>query len=69
MRYPSNLTYAERAWVELMIAPGKRGGSWRRGIMREGVTGLMYILSMCCQPRLVPKARLRRRWVIERTFA
>jgi len=55
LRYPSDLTDDEWNLVELMIPPGKRGGSKRTVIMREVVNGLMYILSTGCQWRAIPK--------------
>ena len=55
LRYPSDLTDAERSLVEGLIAPGKRGGRWRTVDLREVVNGLMYVLSTGCQWRAVPK--------------
>ena len=55
LRYPSDLTDAEWALVEGLIAPGKRGGRWRTVDLREVVNGLMYVLSTGCQWRAVPK--------------
>src|SRR5258706_9550498 len=55
LRYPSDLTDDEWRLVEPLIPPGKTGGGKRTGIMREGVNGLMYILSTGCQWRAIPK--------------
>src|SRR5258707_587645 len=45
LRYPSDLTDDEWGLVEPLIPPGKTGGGKRTVIMREGVNGLMDILS------------------------
>lgn len=55
LRYPSDLTDDEWTMVEPLIPPGKRGGDKRTVIMREVVSGLMYILSTGCQWRAIPK--------------
>ncbi len=55
LRYPSDLTDQEWAYVEPLIAPAKRGGGKRRVNMREVVNGVMYILSTGCQWRYLPK--------------
>ena len=55
LRYPSDLTDAEWALVEPLIAPAKRGGNKRTVNVREIVNGLMYILSTGCQWRAIPK--------------
>jgi hypothetical protein len=55
LRYPSDLTDDEWGLVEPLIPPGKTGGGKRTVIMREGVNGLMYILSTACQWRAIPK--------------
>src|SRR5260370_20456777 len=54
LRYPSDLTDDEWSLVEPLIPPGRRGGDKRTVIMREGVNGLMYILSTGCQLRVIP---------------
>src|SRR6476619_4990021 len=55
LRYPSDLTDDEWKLVEPLIPPGKRGGDKRTVILREVMTGLMYILSTGCQWRAIPK--------------
>src|SRR5258707_6195708 len=55
LRYPSDLTDDEWGLVEALIPAGKTGGGKRTVIMREGVNGLMYILSTGCQWRAIPK--------------
>src|SRR5258708_39763176 len=55
LRYPSDLTDEEWALVEPLIAPAKRGGNKRTVDVREGVNGLMYVLSTGCQWRAIPK--------------
>ena len=55
LRYPSDLTDAEWAYVEPLIPPAKRGGGKRRVDMREVFNGVMYILSTGCQWRALPK--------------
>ena len=55
LRYPSDLTDEEWAFVEPEIAPAKRGGNRRRVDVREIVNGLMFVLSTGCQWRYVPK--------------
>jgi putative transposase len=51
LRYPSDLTDAEWAFVEPAIPPAKSGGGKRTIDMREVVNGLMYVLSTGCQWR------------------
>ena len=53
LRYPSDLTDEEWAYVEPLIPPGK--GKMRRVNVREVVNGIMYILSTGCQWRAIPK--------------
>ena len=51
LRYPSDLTDAEWALIELHIPPAKPGGNKRTVNLREIANGLMYILSTafhCC---------------------
>jgi len=55
LRYPSDLTDDEWAYVEPLIPPAKRGGGKRRTDMRAVMNGVMYILSTGCQWRYVPK--------------
>jgi transposase len=53
LRYPSDLTNEEWAYVEPLIPPGK--GNMRRVNVREVMNGVMYILSTGCQWRAIPK--------------
>src|SRR5260370_32439527 len=55
LRYPSDLTDEEWAFVAPLIAHGKRGGGKRTVVMREVVNGVMYVLSTGCQWRYLPK--------------
>ena len=55
LRYPSDLTDVEWAYVEPLIPPAKRGGGKRTVDVREVVNGVMYILSTGCQWRYIPK--------------
>ena len=55
LRYPSDLTDQEWAFVEPLIRPAKRGGNRRHVVVREVVNGLMYVLSTGCQWRAIPK--------------
>jgi transposase len=55
LRYPSDLTDAEWAHVEPLIPPARRGGNRRHVDVREIVNGLMYVLSIGCQWRAIPK--------------
>jgi len=55
LRYPSDLTDEEWAYVEPLIAPAKRGGRKRTVDVREVVNGLMDVLSTGCQWRAIPK--------------
>jgi len=55
LRYPSDLTDAEWAFVSPLIPAAKRGGNKRSVDIREIVNGLMYVLSTGCQWRAVPK--------------
>jgi transposase len=62
LRYPSDVTDAEWAYVDPLIPPARRGGAKRTVNVREVVNGLMYILSTGCQWRAIPKDRpLQRR--------
>jgi putative transposase len=55
LRYPSDLTDAEWAYIKPLIPPAKRGGGKRTADMREVVNGVMYVLSTGCQWRYIPK--------------
>jgi transposase len=55
LRYPSDLTDAEWAHIRPLIPRAKRGGGERRVDMREGVNGVMYVLSTGCQWRYISK--------------
>ena len=55
LRYPSDLTDDEWAYIEPQIPPAKRGGRKREVDVREVVNGIMYVLSTGCQWRYVPK--------------
>jgi transposase len=52
LRYPSDLTDDEWAYVEPLIPPAKPGGG---SDMRAVMNGVMYILSTGCQWRYLPK--------------
>ena len=49
LRYPSDLTDAEWAFIAPVIPPARRGGGKRTVSIREVVNGLMYVLSTGCQ--------------------
>jgi transposase len=55
LRYPSDLTDDEWAYVGRLIPPAKRGGNKRRVDVREVMNGIMFILSTWCQWRAIPK--------------
>jgi transposase len=55
LRYPSDLTDEEWAYVAPLIPPAKRGGAKRTVDVREVVNALMYVLSTGCQWRAIPK--------------
>jgi transposase len=55
LRYPSDLTDGEWAYVEPLIPPAKSGGNKRRIDVREVMNGIMYVLSTGCQWRAIPK--------------
>jgi putative transposase len=55
LRYPSDLTEAEWAFVEPLIPPAKHGGRGREVDVREVVNGIMFVLSTGCQWRYIPK--------------
>ncbi|MEA2955457.1 MAG: hypothetical protein QOJ58_954 [Alphaproteobacteria bacterium] len=55
LRYPSDLSDEEWAFIAPVIPPAKRGGGKRTANIREVVNGLMYVLSTGCQWRAMPK--------------
>lgn len=55
LRYPSDLTDDEWAFIKPLIPPAKRGGNKRTVDVREVVNGLMFILSSGCQWASLPK--------------
>jgi transposase len=55
LRYPSDLTDAEWALIELTIPPAKRGGRRREVYVREVVNAIFYALSTGCQWAALPK--------------
>src|SRR3954451_16659300 len=55
LRYPSDLTDDEWAYVAPSIPPAKPGGNKRTVDLREVMNGVMYILSTGCQWRALPK--------------
>ena len=55
LRYPSDLTDDEWAYVEPLIPPARRGGGKRVVDIRAVMNGVMYILSTGCQWRYIPK--------------
>ena len=55
LRYPSDLSDEEWAFIAPVIPPAKRGGGKRTVSIREVVNGLMYVLSTGCQWRAIPK--------------
>ena len=55
LRYPSDLTDEEWAFIKPLIPPAKRGGNKRTVDERDIVNGLMYILSTGCQWASLPK--------------
>jgi len=55
LRYPSDVTDEEWAYVAPLIPAPKTGGGKRRTEMRHVVNGIMYILSTGCQWRALPK--------------
>jgi hypothetical protein len=60
IRYPSDLTDEEWQLVEPLIPLGKPGGDKRTVILREVVSGLMYVLSTGSQWRAIPNTCRRR---------
>ncbi|MGH8337878.1 MAG: IS5 family transposase [Gammaproteobacteria bacterium] len=55
LRYPSDVTDEEWAFIGPLIPPAKRGGNKRTVVERQVVNGLMYILSTGCQWAQLPK--------------
>ena len=55
LRYPSDLTDDEWAFVKPVIPPAKRGGNKRTVDVREVVNGFVYVLGMGCQCAALPK--------------
>ena len=55
LRYPSDLTDDEWAYVKPLLPPAKPGGGKRRTDMRAVMNGVMYLLSTGCQWRYLPK--------------
>ena len=55
LRYPSDLTDDEWAWVKPSIPPAKHGGRQREVDIREVLNGIMYVLSTGCQWRYIPR--------------
>src|SRR5215467_5931138 len=55
LRYPSDLTDDEWAYVEPLIPPARRGGGKRRTDMRAVINGVMYILSHWLPMAVHPK--------------
>jgi len=76
LRYPSDLTDEEWAFVEPLIPPAKRGGNKRSVDIRDIVNGILYVLSTGCQWRAIPKDFGKKstiydyfqRWVDDRTL-
>ena len=55
LRYPSDATDEEWAYVAPLIPKAKRGGRKREVNVREVFNGIMYVLSTGCQWRYIPK--------------
>ena len=55
LRYPSDLTKDEWAYVDPLIPPARRGGNKRHVDVREVMNGIMYVLSTGCQWQAIPK--------------
>ncbi len=55
LRYPSDLTDEEWAFIEPLIPAAKAGGNKRTVDERNVVDGVMYILSTGCQWAALPK--------------
>ena len=54
LRYPSDLTNAEWAFVEAMIPPGRRGDRPRNVNLSGVLNATVYVLSTACQCNVVP---------------
>src|SRR4051794_4220354 len=55
LRYPSDVTDDEWAWIAPLIPPAKPGGNKRTVDVREVINGVMYVLSTGCQWAALPK--------------
>ena len=55
LRYPSDVTDAERAQIAPLIPRARSGGRRREVDERDLVNGMMYVLSTGCQWRYIPK--------------
>jgi len=55
LRYPSDVTDDEWAYVAPLIPKAKGGGRKREVVIREVFNGVMYVLSTGCQWRYIPK--------------
>ena len=55
LRYPSDMTDAEWALIEPMIAPARHGGRLRDANVREVLNAIFYVLSTGWQWKALPK--------------
>lgn len=55
LRYPSDMSDAEWAFVSALIAPGRRGGRRRSVDVREVLNAIFYVLATGCQWQAMPK--------------
>src|SRR5208282_5992219 len=55
LRYPSDLSNAERALVGPLIPPARRGGRKRSIDIREVLNAIFYVLWTGCQWKALPK--------------
>ena len=55
LRYPSDLTDDEWAWIKPLIPPARPGGNKRTVVERDLLNGLMYILGTGCQWAALPR--------------
>ena len=55
LRYPSDVTDNEWAFIAPLVPPAKRSGRKRSVDLREVTNGIMYILSTGCQWGYIPK--------------
>src|SRR4051794_14198006 len=55
LRYPSDLPDAERALVEPLLPPARRGGRRRTVDVRAVLDGIFYVLATGCQWRALPE--------------